>query len=380
MAETTTITRHDQVETRGGEPVGQSHVLVTVFLRGAADGLTLVPPVGDDAYYAHRPTLAVSRSKAIGLTDYFGLHPVLEPLMEPFRAGEMGILHGVGSEDRTRSHFEAQDTMEHGGNLGSGWIARYLRARAAQPSALSAVAIGTKRPESLRGAPGGAVMQTIHDFAFDERDDAFVEQLAGLYARSGGRVGDAARSTIEAVRRLRKLRAEKVDEKRYPNTTFARGMREISKLIKADVGMAATTINVDGWDTHFVQDSGIGGRMAELTGGLDAFWRDLGDERSRVTVLVMTEFGRRVQENSSFGTDHGSGGVMFVLGAGVQAAGLGGVVKSGWKDLSESSLDEVGDVPAGINYRDVVASVLGKINASVEWGKVFPGHEVKAVG
>jgi uncharacterized protein (DUF1501 family) len=158
---TPSLTRHDFLD----ENAGTDRVLVVVFLRGGADGLTIVPPVGDDEYQKARPFLAVSAKDAIDLDGYFGLNPALAPLHNRFESGEMAIIHGAGSEDDTRSHFEAQDFMEHAGrDTGGGWLARYLRARGPVASALSAVAIGTTRPESLRGAPAGALLQTLSVF------------------------------------------------------------------------------------------------------------------------------------------------------------------------------------------------------------------------
>jgi uncharacterized protein (DUF1501 family) len=367
------ITRRDFVER---EPSGD-HVLVVVFLRGGADGLTLVPPTGDDAYYRARPMLAVKRDDAIDLNGYFALNTHLRPLHKYFEAGELAIVHGAGTEDTTRSHFEAQDTMERGGNEGSGWLARYLRARDSTPSALSAVSIGTTRPESLRGAPAGAVMQTLRDFAFGEEDPALVDQLARLYAIQVGPLGQAARDTIEAVRRLRAIRATEDQPAHgavYPETGFGRGLREIARLVRADVGLVTTTIDLGGWDTHFVQSRIIDGLMGELASGIDAFLTDLGDDRRRVTIVAMTEFGRRVQENTSFGTDHGRGSVMMLLGAHDPLPGIAGTITSGWSDLSPDNLDEVGDVPAAINYRDVMAPILTAHRPGLDLRRVFPGH------
>ncbi|NNM27235.1 MAG: DUF1501 domain-containing protein, partial [Phycisphaerales bacterium] len=300
-----TVTRHDFIETTARD----GRVLVVVFLRGGADGLTLVPPVADPMYRTARPTLAVRAKDAIDLNGYFAVHRDLDALMPYIERQELAIVHGAGSDDTTRSHFEAQDTMEHGGvQTGSGWLGRFLRAQGPVASALSAVAIGTTRPESLRGAPAGAVMQTVREFSVGGDDDAVMEQLARLYAAFGGPVGAAGRDTIDAVRRLRALRAEggaAESSTPYPPGTFGRGLREIAKLIKADVGLTTTTIDLDGWDTHFVQGRVIGGLMEQLGAGIDAFMTDLGSRRDGVTVVVLTEFGRRLRENSSFGTDHG---------------------------------------------------------------------------
>lgn len=374
------IARHDVLDAEGGD----GRTLVIVFLRGGADGLTLVPPVADDAYHRARPVLAVTPEDALDLDGYFGLNPNLEGLMKHYEAGRLAIRHGCGSEDDTRSHFEAQDTMEHGGAAGSGWLGRYLRARTAPVSALSAVAIGTTQPESLRGAPAGAVMQTLRDFSFGDDHPALLDELASLYAREAGGLGRAARDTIAAVRRLRAIRAERVGPAHgavYPATQFGRGLREIARLIRAEVGLAATTIDLNGWDTHFVQANLIGGLMRDLAAGLDAFLTDLGPRSDRVTVAVMTEFGRRLRENTSFGTDHGAGGVMMVLGDGVGAGAdlVAPGVRSGWPDLSDGNLDAVGDVPASINYRDIVAPILRRQSPGIDLGAVFPGHAFATV-
>ena len=350
-------------------------ILVVVFLRGGADGLTLVPPIGDDRYYASRPTLAVKPREAIALNDYFAIHQSLRPLLPHYESGEMAIMHGCGSEDDSRSHFEAQDTMEHAGNHGSGWLGRYLRARPGVPSALSAVAIGTPRPESMRGAPSGAVLQSISDFALEGDNVELLEQLQRLYARAAGTLGTAGRDTVEAVRRLRRLRADYASvasDAMYPDTNFARGLREIARLIKAEIGLTATTIDLDGWDTHFVQGQFIEGLMTTLAGGLDAFLRDLGSLRSRVDIAVMTEFGRRLGENTSFGTDHGTGGVMMLLGPAAQRSGLGGTVTAGFPNLSEEHRDEFGDIPATLNYRDYLAPVLQLHTPGIDLRRVFP--------
>jgi uncharacterized protein (DUF1501 family) len=369
------ITRHDFLQPAAADPV--DNVLVVVFLRGGADGLTLVPPVGDDVYYGARPTLAVDRGDAIDLDGYFALNPRLAPLMPHYDSGDLLIVHGAGSEDTTRSHFEAQDTMEHAGDAGGGWLGRYLRAAVPRPSALSAVAIGTTRPESLRGAPGGAVMQTLRDFALEEHGDGFLDQLQRLYAIERGPLGAAAGDTIAAVRRLRELRASDdapANGAVYPATRFGRGLREIARLVKSNLGLVATTIDLDGWDTHFVQAGVIGSLLDQLGEGLAAFLADLGEARHRVTVVTMTEFGRRLRENSSFGTDHGAGSVMMVCTPG---AGGAGRLVSGWSNLEDEGLIGPGDVPVGINYRDVLAPVLRRHAPGVDLARVFPGFEVR---
>jgi uncharacterized protein (DUF1501 family) len=353
------------------------NVLVVVFLRGGADGLTLVAPVHDETYRRLRPTLAVAAKDGLPLDDVFALHPALAPLHARFESGEMAVTHGVGTDDESRSHFVAQDWMEHGGATGAGWLARYLRRRDAIPAPLCAVAIGTTLPESLRGAPGGAVIQTIRDFALGDDDGAsasFTDDLARLYAFEDGDLGSVARDTIEAIRRLRQIRAQAdvpADQARYPDTEFGRGMREIARLVRARVGLVASTIDLGGWDSHFAQTPLIAPLMRELAEGVDAFLTDLGDERSRVTVAVMTEFGRRVGENSSLGTDHGLASVMLTFGVGVR-----GGMRSTWRRLDETGFEGPGDIPVTIDYREVMAPILAAHAPHVDLRQVFPGSTI----
>jgi len=309
------------------------------------------------------------------------------------REGRLAIIHGAGSQDTTRSHFEAQDFMEHGGTTGAGWLARFLRARGSAPSALSAVAIGSMQPESLRGAPGAAVIRSVRDVAIRDDDWRILRRLEGLYAAQPGPLAEAARQTLVAVDRLRELRGDAeppVEGAQYPATVFGRGLRDVALLIKADLGMAVATLDMVGgglgWDTHFVQSQAMPGLMRELAEGIDAFWRDLGGHRSRTTVVVMTEFGRRLAENSSLGTDHGAGSVMLTLderltalaaeGEGPSPINPGGV-HAGWLDLEEGELVGPGDVPVTTDYRSVLARVLRHCAPQVDAQTVFPGWRVE---
>ncbi len=182
-------------------PAGQSDgTLVTIFLRGGADGLNMVAPLEDAAYYRARPNLALAKSKALALDGFFGLNPLLGELMPAWKEGELAIVHGAGSEDQTRSHFEAQDMMEHGGLTGGGWLGRYLRARPdAANGALSCVAIGRALPESLAGAPTAAVLGKIEDFSFGAGSPSLRAELQKLYALEGDHLGAAAHDTFEAL-------------------------------------------------------------------------------------------------------------------------------------------------------------------------------------
>jgi uncharacterized protein (DUF1501 family) len=351
--------------------------LVVVFLRGAADGLTLVAPIADDNYHKFRPRLAVKKEDAVPLDGTFGLHPNLKALEAAWKEGDLEIIHGAGGESDTRSHFEAQDLMEHGGVGAGGWLGRFLRARGPSQNPLAAVALAPTLPESLSGAPSAAAIESLRDFAITAgrkgaRKEDFTRELQRLYALEQDALRGAADRTFEAMHRL-----EGIDMKATPDNgaaynekyPFAQGLRQIAQLIKADVGLDAASVDLGGWDSHFTQLTLIEPLMLQLANGLSAFRQDLGPRMATTTMVVMTEFGRRVAENSAFGTDHGRGGAMFVMGGGVK----GGRVLGGWPGLKPEMLEGPGDLPVWNNYRNVLAPVLTRHGVdSANLARIFP--------
>jgi uncharacterized protein (DUF1501 family) len=354
----------------------QSRTLVVVFLRGGADGLNMVAPIEDDQYHSARPTIGVSKSNAVSLDGFYGLHPKLAPLQKLYNDGELAIVHCAGSEDTTHSHFEAQDFMEHGGFTAGGWLGRFLRAKVENArSPLSAIAVGKALPESLRGAPAAIVMEDFDSFSFGDKSVAYMETLKMLYANEQDFLGTAGVDTISAMGRIQELRDQDYHPShgaKYDNDNFSTGLRHIAQLIKARVGLEAVSLDLDGWDSHFTQGTLMEPLMDRLARGLAAFNADLGTFRASTTVVVMTEFGRRVYENASFGTDHGSGSVMFVLGGGVR----GGKIYCDWPGLAEPSLLGPGDVPVLHNYRNVLAPVLQRHGCNGAIASVFPDFQL----
>lgn len=352
--------------------------LVAVFLRGGADGLNMVAPLEDDGYRKARPRIAITKENAIKLDEFYGFNPLLGELEGPYKDGALAVVHAVGSEDSTRSHFEAQDLMEHGGLLTSGgWLGRFLRALPEGANGpLSAVAVGRSVPECLRGAPASTVMESLDSFSLGKKAKRMSAALEKLYALDDSQLGAVARDTLGAMKRIEKLRSENytpANGAEYAYDQFGRGMQQVARLIKARVGLVSVSIDLNGWDSHFVQSSVMDPLMPRLAKGLNAFRKDLGREMENTTVVVMTEFGRRVYENASFGTDHGRGSVMFVMGGGVK----GGRVIADWPTLDDDVLEGPGDLPVTTNYRDVLAPALQRFGINGKLGDVFPGYELK---
>lgn len=370
-------------------------MIVGVYLRGAADGLSLVVPHTEARYHALRPTLGVPRpddtrspeaERAIDLDGRFALHPSLSGLAPLYRAGELAVVHAVGSDDDTRSHFEAQDQMEHGCSrmrpVPDGWLARHLRARPGpRTGGLSAVAIGTSAPESLRGTPV-SVLRSAEEVRLRTGDDAaLVRALAALHAGAGdprlpldAELREAGRGAAALIERLRAPGSLPPSTVRYPEGDLGAALREVARLSRGDLGVEVACVDHGGWDTHFVQGQLLPGLARELGDALRAFREDLGERMASVVVVCMTEFGRRAHENTSLGTDHGRAGVMFVLGGGVR----GGRVVTDWPGLDEDKLEPPGDLKVTIDYREVLAELLSARFGTGE--AVFPGVAPRGLG
>lgn len=336
--------------------------IVHIFLRGGADGLNMVVPAHEPTYFKQRPTLAVRRT--LPLSEGFGLHPALAPLYPFWEEGKLAIVHAVGSEDRSRSHFEAMAAMERGGAAG-GWLARYLTATAPKdPSPLRAIAHAETLPEMLRGGPPALALRSLDQFRL-AGDDAFRKALDTMYAQGEDAVRLAGRQTLATLDTLHAIDPKSYRPRhgaKYPDHELGTGLQQVAMLLRANVGLEAACLDHGVWDTHVGQDGFHPRLMAELSGALAAFATDLGPDLEDVTIVAMSEFGRRVGENAGLGTDHGRAAPSFLLGGGVRG-GLHGP----WPGLID--LDPVGDLRVGTDSRSVLASVLRLKDPSM----VFPG-------
>jgi len=373
--------------TIGGDPAKRD-VLVYVFLRGGMDGLSVIVPHGDGDYYAARPTLALK--KPLDLDGFFGLHPAMGALQSHFHEGRMAAIQAVGSQDRTRSHFEAMATVERGlrdnrATAASGWLGRYLSATTPRkPSPLRAVAWGDLLPDSLRGAVEATAINNLDEFRIDlpaQRVDAFASSLGALYGGSKADRQDAVvtagRETLSVLKSLQALDPDhyKPDNAAvYPkNSGLADGLRQVACLLKADIGLEVACLDRGGWDTHVGQGGETGWlsmQLKDVADSLAAFTQDLGPGHlGRVTVVVMTEFGRRVAENSGLGTDHGRASAMLLLGGGVN----GGKVYGRWPGLAAKNLEGPGDLVVTTDYRTVLGEVIARrLGGQATLGAVFP--------
>jgi uncharacterized protein (DUF1501 family) len=360
--------------------------LIVISLRGGADALNMLVPYREPDYYRLRPTLAVpapgARGGAVDLDGAFGLHPRLAPLLPLYERGELAFVHAVGWPGDSHSHFEAWEEIESGapgeGRPSTGWLARFLRHRSEAPrTPVRAAAFGDTLPRLLAGALGVSAMRRLEDYvrpARSDRERRMRDALRVLYGDRSSPAGQSGSQTLDALDALeRALAAGAAGESPYPKTDFGGQLRDVEMMMRAGVGLQAASVELGGWDTHFVQGAVEGSMpdlMAELAAGLAAFAERQRDLAGRTTVVVMSEFGRRVEENGSGGTDHGQGGMMMLWGGRVR----GGRVCGEWPGLSASRLAGPGDVANTTDVRDVLGEVVAALAGERALGGIFPGY------
>ena len=371
----------------------QGDVLVCIFQRGGMDGLNAVIPYGEAKnYYDARPSLAVQEPSTgkpqaiLDLDGFFGLNPALQPLKTLWDEHALAIVHACGSPDPTHSHFDAMDYMERGTpgqkQITTGWLSRHLNEMASQnQTPFRAVGMAPMLPASLRGPVAATALGSIASFHLGGKKGAaqlanFQAELARLYAGDGF-VDQEANLTFQTMQALEKLNPGSyipAGGASYPQTAFGDGLKQIAELIKADLGLEVATIDIGGWDTH-VNEGATDGQMpklmADLAGGINAFYHDLGDRFKRVTLVTMSEFGRRVQENGSAGTDHGHGNVIFVVSPNILASKVYGR----WPGLAPEQLVSPGDLSVTSDYRSVLAEILTQRAGNSHLQNVFPGFD-----
>ncbi|MSP39990.1 MAG: DUF1501 domain-containing protein [Deltaproteobacteria bacterium] len=369
------------VRLAGAQTDSRKKVLVVVFQRGGMDGLNVVIPFKDRAYYQLRPNIAVAEPAAgaqyaIDLDGFYALHPALASLKNIYDKGQLAIVHAAGSPDNTRSHFDAQDYMEIGTpgikSTPDGWLNRYLNEIKIADRPFRGVALGAQMPRMLAGAAPTVSLSSIEEFRL--RNQSMAGALQKLYANSDDALlQKGVNSLFDAMTQLRQIEAKiPANNAAYPTGKLGAGLRQVARLIKADVGLEIAFAEIDGWDTHVNQGGATGqlaNRLKELSDSLAAFHQDLGERIEDVVILTMSEFGRTARENGNRGTDHGHANVMFAIGGKVR----GGKVYGRWPGLAPELLNEGRDLALTTDYRSVCSDVISRHLGQKDLAKIFPG-------
>jgi uncharacterized protein (DUF1501 family) len=370
-------------------PMPNKKKLIVLFQRGAADGLNIVVPFGEQNYYKIRPTIAIPQPRqgdegaAVDLDGFFGLHPSLAPLGPLFHDGQLAVVHAAGSPDTTRSHFDAQDFMESGTpgvkSTEDGWLNRTVQGpQEENNSPFRAVAMGPNLPLTLRGAAPAIALADVKQFRVMSQSTTVQGGFEALYAQT---VDNALRGTgtetFEAIDMLRKAdpsRFQPANGADYPKGRVGQTLEQVAQLVKADIGMEVSFVDTGGWDNH-VNEGGAQGQMAnllrEMGQGLAALHQDLGDRMEDIIVVTMSEFGRTAHENGNRGTDHGHANCMFVMGGPVK----GGKVYGKWPGLAPEQLNEGRDLKLTTDFRSVLGEVISGHLGGDNLRTVFPGFD-----
>jgi len=366
-------------------------VIISIFMRGGADGLTLCAPFADPEYYAGRPTIAIPRpdsssaNKGIALDDRFAFPQAMSPLVEPFVAKDLLVVHGTGSVDSSRSHFDQQHFMEVGKprdpTIVTGWLGRHLASitpmRTNAP--LRALGIANGLAQTLIGAPQALPIPSPANFGLAGNVSTRQERTDWLKADYMG-TPDPVRSaaidtsaTIDLLKTINFTGYVPANGAVYPTGSFGASLKSAAALIKADIGVEAIQVDVGGWDTHSTQAPLTGSMFNTMTGfagALGALYKDLiAVGAHSVTVVVVSEFGRNVRENGSLGTDHGRGNCMFVMGKSIAG---GRVLTKNWMSLARENLESQNDLKVTIDHRDILAEVVLNRLTNDKLSFVFP--------
>ena len=365
-------------------------VLITIFQRGAVDGLNMVVPFGEADYYKARPSIAIARpgsdGGALDLDGFFGLNPRLQPLKPLWDARQLAIVHASGSPDGTRSHFDAQDYMESGTpgvkSTQDGWLNRYLHAREhAAATPFRAVALAPQLPRSLQGLEPALAIGQIGQFgiragnATDMVQASFESEYAAAADKVLNRTGGQAFDAVRMLKSADPAKYQPENGAEYPRSGYGEALRQIAQLIKADVGLEIAFAEAGGWDTHVNQGASTGQlaqRLSDFGQGIAALARDLGDRMDDVVILTMSEFGRAVAENGNRGTDHGHGNAMFIIGG---QNVRGGKVYGRWPGLAREQRYDGRDLAVTTDFRAVFSEVVRGHLGVTETRTIFPGFK-----
>jgi uncharacterized protein (DUF1501 family) len=362
-------------------------VLVVLSMRGACDGLSLVVPHADRVYYEARPRIAVPSDQLLAKDGFFGLHPALAPLLPLWNAGKMAAVHATGLPVPNRSHFSAMEELEDadpGSEARVGWLNR-LVGRDGVGSPLEAIQMGGGVPSAAVSGPQPVLVTPdvssvrLAGPAGAREEAARRLSLQTAWGGAPTDLGAGLRAALDVVDDFAPVRATSETPANgavYPNNDLADALRSSARTIRADVGAEIITVDHGSWDHHTnigtTASGNIKSRTDELAGAVAAFFADLGPLADKVTLVTISEFGRRVKENANQGLDHGHGNVMFVMGAGVK----GGRYYGDWPGLSNTT---DADLLVTTDYRNVLSEVIvSRFDASPS--EIVPGLSPKSIG
>jgi uncharacterized protein (DUF1501 family) len=359
--------------------VSEPHTLVYITLNGGMDGLNAVVPHADPDYYVARPNLAVpppgqGADSAIDLDGFFGLHPNLQPLKALFDAGDLAIVHATGAPYVDRSHFSATKRMQSGlatpATYYTGWLARHLETFSGfDDLPFRGITIGCAQHEALRGTRAASALRDVNGFDLSPAGQGdYTGTLQALYSPTS-LLGQQTLDTIDVIATFGFYHPASYtpdNGANYPSTDLARKLKQAAQYIKSGMGTEAICINSNGWDHHQDLAGMLPAKLDELAQALTTFYQDMGPRMQKVTVMVTTEFGRRVAENASYGVDHGRGTCLFALGDRVN----GGRVYAEWPGLAEYQLNR-GDLEITTDFRVILSEALVKLLENAWPDQVF---------
>ena len=366
------------------EESSTGQLMICLFLRGGADGLNIVAPVGDSDYSVLRPTIGVptpgtAEDAGIDLDGFFALNPAMEPILKYYDSGDLAFIQATGLMNTSHSHFDAQDLMDRGvTNFAvafDGWLNRYLALDPELQSTFRAIGIGGSTPKSLQGDNPTISINRIADFGLTLGGDVgpvMENALEGIFNKNT-LLDQQAQAALAAISQLSEAdpgQYEPENGAEYPQSEIGNRLMELGQLIKSGLAMEVVSLDFGGWDHHNAENAVLPGMLNDLSSSLDAFMTDMGERMQNITLVTMSEFGRRAYQNASLGTDHGHGSFMFTLGGGVK----GGQVYGDWPGLGDGQLVYNGDLAATTDYRTVLTELLGSRFGVDDPDRIFPDY------